>query len=330
MLSDLDKKRLARELARMGVPIELRFHAETGHPLNQLLEEEANSVSLNSKGSVRVVKGNGKGPPAKPAITISYRGKDNIHYLALPEGPELLPFLNCLVGLARGVVGITAGWLRDLANLRHEAELLVFVTPSCPHCPVAVDAALKVGTATPLVTVSIVDAEQYPELSGSLNVKSVPACFLDRGLVFFGEITPKELVSAILSRDKPGFQAAELVSLVETGRFEQAAGLLLGEHGTDALHGALENSSLNLRMGLFLAVERALEQDARGLDKAVNRLIDLLHSPDAALRGDVGDILGRIGSPLAVPALIELCGDLNPDVAEIASDALESIERSKE
>jgi HEAT repeat protein len=43
------------------------------------------------------------------------------------------------------------------------------------------------------------------------------------------------------------------------------------------------------------------------------------------LRGDTADLLGQIGHPSAREALKSLLKDPNPDVAEIAKEALEAL-----
>ena len=84
-------------------------------------------------------------------------------------------------------------------------------------------------------------------------------------------------------------------------------------------------SATSLRLGLMLAAELALEQDPGALDDITPDLLRLLETEDAALRGDTADLLGRIGHPSAEPALRRLLADENPDVAEIAEEALEAL-----
>jgi HEAT repeat protein len=57
-------------------------------------------------------------------------------------------------------------------------------------------------------------------------------------------------------------------------------------------------------------------------------LVDVLASPDGALRGDTADLLGQIGDGRAVEALEALRSDPNPDVAEVAADAIEQIRQA--
>jgi HEAT repeat protein len=54
----------------------------------------------------------------------------------------------------------------------------------------------------------------------------------------------------------------------------------------------------------------------------------MLSHYDARIRGDVADLLGKIGDPAAIPHLEPLISDPDPDVAEAAVDALEELKNS--
>ena len=52
----------------------------------------------------------------------------------------------------------------------------------------------------------------------------------------------------------------------------------------------------------------------------------MLDAEDAALRGDTADLIGQTGSETARPALEKLLTDPNPDVVEIAEEALDGLQ----
>ena len=57
--------------------------------------------------------------------------------------------------------------------------------------------------------------------------------------------------------------------------------------------------------------------------QAAAGLAAVARTDDVALRGDTADLLGRLAHPAARAALEELRHDPDPDVAEIAAEALE-------
>jgi len=324
MLGDLDRKRLRNGLQGLSVPLELILHRGEGHALDQPLAKAAEQVAEAADGAITVREARRDDLPAAPGMVLSYRGRDNLRYLAVPHGPETPPYLDALLGLAGGAVATEGEWARPLAGLKLPAELLVFIGPTCPHCPRAVRAASRIALVHPLVTTTIIDAEQFGELALRYAARSVPLTVLDGEWTHVGVMPAEDLVQRILSRGTPEHEAAVLQSLLEVGRTTSAGQDLARGRRVQALLELWKKSATSERIGLMLASETALEQEPRCLDPIVSGLCAVLDVDDATLRGDTADLLGQIGDPSALPALEALLGrEDNPDVKEIAEEALE-------
>ena len=209
-------------------------------------------------------------------------------------------------------------------------ELLVFIAPSCPHCPNAVRAALALALASPLVNVSIVDVQRFEELARRYQVTAAPTTVVDGELSLTGLVSPTELVQRLLDRGTDRHNVQVLQSLVNNGLFDQAVDEVTAGSGTRAFGALWKESTTSTRIGLMLLAEKVLEQDPRALDDLLGGLIALLDAENAALRGDTADLLGQTGSEHARPALEKLLTDPNPDVVEIAEEALEGLEKPEE
>jgi len=139
-------------------------------------------------------------------------------------------------------------------------------------------------------------------------------------------VTARQLAEQIAARGSSEHDAQAFVSLVETGRVSDAAREILAGRGAPHFLAAWQSSATSLRMGLLLAVEEALEEDPACLDGIVPELVKVLEVDDAALQGDTADLLGQIGRAEAADALRALRDHPNPDVAEIAAEAVGEIE----
>ncbi|MFH0945872.1 MAG: thioredoxin family protein [Planctomycetota bacterium] len=229
-----------------------------------------------------------------------------------------------MLDLARGD-SPKAEWVQLLAGLDRAVELLVFVASGCPHCAQAVRTANALSLANPLITTHIVDAQRLPEMAARFNVQSVPVTLIDSGLGFTGAVAARELVERILEVGTPEHENRVFVSLVQAARFEDAAARVRDAGGAHQFAAAWLKSAMSLRMGLLLLAGRVLAGDRHALDSVVPSLLPALSAADAALRGDTADLLGQIGHPSAVPALAARIDDKDPDVAEVAREALEQI-----
>jgi hypothetical protein len=203
---------------------------------------------------------------------------------------------------------------------------MVFVGADCPHCPGAVRSANRIALASPQVSVSIVDVQVHARLAERFNVRSVPLTLLDGELAVNGVVSPLDLVDRLLPTSDERHGEDLLLSLVEQGRFQEVAVRLRGDPGASHFLTLWRGSTTSLRIGLMMAVEEALDGDRSALDGLVAGLLTLLEADDAVLRGDTADLLGKIGHRGAADALRAMLDDANPDVAEIASEALEEID----
>jgi thiol-disulfide isomerase/thioredoxin len=299
--------------------------SDVNKPFFEKLKSAAEQIEAACKGAVRIVEDDALELVGKPGLTLSCRGKKNIHYLARPEGFEAPPFFKTLIELIKSERVGDRGFAADLAEVKDGAELLVFIAPTCPHCPEMVSRAIRLALDCDSVSVSVIDIEEFPELTQRFKIKSVPFTVLDGGMSWTGLVDLREIVEQIVSRGSAKQGMAAFRAEVESGRLEKAVETILAKGGADFFAGVWEKSVTSLRLGLMLAAEDALDSDSASLDPAVPKLISLLFAEDAALRGDTADLLGRIGDPRAMEKLEALLDDPNPDVAEIAQEALDEI-----
>ncbi|MBW1872661.1 MAG: thioredoxin family protein [Deltaproteobacteria bacterium] len=325
MLGDLDLKRIKDGLGNLEVPLEIIFHPDQqDSDLSKELLKTAKQIEQAAAGSVTVKHGSGEGLPARPGLSLAYRGKSNIHYLAIPEGPEVIPFIEACLDLPKGAVGHDQAWAQTLAGLNQPAQVYVFMATTCPNCPKAVQAAIKISQISHQIESFIIDAQRYQELAKLYKAQSVPLTVIDQGFSKIGVMPPASLAEIILGRDHVQYQGQVFTSLVETSRLEDAAKLVV-EKGAVGFVGAWNKSTTSSRMGLLLVVENVLGQSADAFNEIISELVAATKSEDAALRGDTADLLGQIGHADCVAILKTLLDDPNPDVAEIAQDGLDEI-----
>jgi hypothetical protein len=322
----LDLTAVRNQLRGLQGPLSLTFHPGQGDSsFAAALAEVADAIQQAAAGRLVLDRGNGADLLASPALSLCGHGTGRIHYLALPEGQEAAPFVAAVLDLARGPSAATSDLAQQLAALGETTELIVFVTSTCPHCPQAVRAANAIAVASPLTTTFIVDAQHFPDLTQRFSVQSVPLTVLDRRFFITGVVQPSLLAERILARGTEKYESQLFRSLLAQGRLDDATKHLGSSGAATHFFAAWQESTTSSRMGLLLVGERALAADPGCLDDIVSDLLPLLRSEDVALRGDTADLLGRIGHPNARAELTRLLKDPNPDVAEIAAEALEQL-----
>lgn len=312
MLDDKQLKGAGSRLAALDHEVVL--HLDPGpdeeDKFSQVMCEVLDGLAGVSDGKLRVERRPSAKFPGRASFSLG-----NIHYLAIPTEVELDPFLE-LVELHARQPGVEDA---DLAP----GTVEVLMAPTCHHCPAVVRACTQMAAVRRQLLLVIIDVQYYGDLS--YGIKSVPAVVVDRTHTSIGPLGEEQLLEVLRDRDTADHYARALESMLKANRVEEAAGMLAAEAGHQALAKLMVEGGFQGRLGLMMLTEEALEKDPHCMDGALPLLLPLLASEDASLRGDLADLLGRIGAPGARRALEDLLKDPNEDVREIAEEALEEL-----
>lgn len=263
--------------------------------------------------------------PGKPSLTLSGVQPGNIHYLAAPEGPEFKPFLNALIWLGRVGEPTDSALGKNLDSLTDRSQIMILIADTCTYCPHVVESVLVMAVHQPLITALVVDAIQFGDLAERFKVKSVPTTIINDNRTVVGQVGINQLVDHLLNSQGPESLTADLDSMIQSGRAEDAAALLCESNKPRAILPLYVSKEFSNRIGALVTLEEALSINPRILDSALDDLIDLLSHEDVGLRGDTAELLGKIGNSAAIPALKKTLDDPDPDVREAASEALEAL-----
>lgn len=326
MLNQSEIEAVREGLKDWDEPLSLVVHTAEDKPeLSSALWDAAKQIQEASGGKVDILEQGVTEPAGRPCLTLVRPDRSNLHYMAVPQGLEAPPFVEAIVDMARDRLADPPDLSSQLDALSEPADLLVFIAPTCAHCPNAVRQAIRIAQASGHVSVSIVDIHEFEDLTERFAIRSVPLTVLDSGFAWTGVVDASDMIKRILSRGTRAHDAAVFLSLVENARLPDAQEQILKGAGASYFLSAWHGSTTQLRMGLMLVAEEVLDEDAQSLNTIVSELIETLGAEDAALRGDTADLLSKIGCPSAIPALEALSADPNPDVVEIATEAIEEI-----
>ncbi|MDY6863281.1 MAG: thioredoxin family protein [Thermodesulfobacteriota bacterium] len=289
------------------------------------LEKFAEKVASSSNGKITLVKELSKGQ-FLPSLTISCKGRENIHYTAIPEGPEYGPFMDALKFFHQNDTPLQEEIKVNLKKIIHPLEILVLISPECPNCPNAVRIITSMAVINSKLDVFIIDVTRFPELAVKYGIKSVPAIIIDKSIVLIGQIELDKLTKLLLSKNRPEFISETLINMIDTKRVQEAVKLIIeNKEYAKALLPTLKNGEFKDRLPILFLFEEVLEKNPFGLDPIVPDLIKMVDDTDSALVGDIADLLGKIGNNQAIPYLKRLVEHNDPDIAEAAKEAIDEI-----
>ncbi|MBN2319202.1 MAG: HEAT repeat domain-containing protein [Acidobacteria bacterium] len=323
MFKEDEVKQLQALFGRFTNTVEFSLHGTEENEFGRKLENLVAEVCRLSDGKCVVVSKATDSPAVvAPGFTVGRGGQSSIVYAALPTGHQFPPFLKILETLGSDTSPIAGN---DASSDRSRAELLILISDSCPRCPLVVEAAGISTCENPSILTCIADVMQFQEFVKEYKIQSVPATVLDRKIVLIGALSADRIMELVRSRGTPKFEIERIGSLIERQNIEEAAASLEGEAGRTVVLDLLQDVEFSKRLSGLVVVEKALENNPDAVRAMVPSLLPMLTHDDARIRGDIADLLGKIGDPQAIPQLEPLTRDPDPDVAEAAADALEEL-----
>jgi glutaredoxin-like protein len=172
--------------------LECRYCAET----RQLVQEVG---GLNEKIKVEILdfvananKAREYGIDKVPAVAVVSEKDYRVRFYGFPFGYEFQTLTEALVNVSRGRTDISDRTRELLREVKSPVHIQVFVTLTCPHCPVAATSAHKFAIENDLIKADVVDAGEFPQLALRYGVMGVPKTVINEKVEFVG-VLPEDL-----------------------------------------------------------------------------------------------------------------------------------------
>ncbi|MBC7348408.1 MAG: thioredoxin family protein [Candidatus Aminicenantes bacterium] len=138
-----------------------------------------------------------------PAIIVMGEQDAGIRFFGIPSGYEFMSLLEAIVDVSRGQTELSQETKEALKKLTREVNIQVFVTPTCPYCPVAVRLGHQMALESPLVRAAMVEATEFPELTQKYEVFGVPKTIFNDSLTLEGAVPEEMFLEQVLKAGAP-------------------------------------------------------------------------------------------------------------------------------
>lgn len=201
----------------------------------------------------------------------------------------------------------------------------LFLTPSCPHCPVLLQALADLVKTGTIGRLEIVNLAALPEAGDAFGIRSVPWVRIGP-FELTGLHGREELAQWAARAADPEALADYFHDLLKGGGLSQVLDRLT--RNPELLAQLLPliadpEASINARLGASAAFEHFASKPA--LAVLVPQLGALANHGDARVRADACHILGLSGEAAARPFLASCLNDASAEVREIAAESLEAL-----
>lgn len=127
-----------------------------------------------------------------PAIVLLGEKDYGIRFYGLPHGYEFQSFMSALAIVSKGRTDLSEKTKAQIRTVRVPVHIQVFVTLTCPQCPIAASMAHKFAMENDLIKADVIDANEFPQLVVKHGVMSVPKIVVNEKIEFVGAV-PEDL-----------------------------------------------------------------------------------------------------------------------------------------
>ncbi len=116
-----------------------------------------------------------------PAIVVHGVEEYNVRFFGTPAGYEFGALVEDIIDVSRGQPSKLSPRLSDALrkHVVRRTRIKVFVTPTCPYCPLAVRTAHRFAMVNRLIFGDMIEALEFPELAEAYGVYAVPKIVIE-------------------------------------------------------------------------------------------------------------------------------------------------------
>ncbi len=133
-----------------------------------------------------------------PALIVGGKKIYNVAYFGIPSGYEFSSLIEDIVDASRGSTRLSEATKEKLKSVKNPVDIKVFVTPSCPYCPMAVRLAHQFAIENNLIHGSMIEAQEFMELSQQYGVMGVPRIVINDSVHLEGAQPEEVLLEHVL------------------------------------------------------------------------------------------------------------------------------------
>lgn len=130
-----------------------------------------------------------------PTILIHCEEEEyGVRFIGIPAEYEFKVFIDDIVDVSRGTVDLDPQTRALVQSIKSKARVMVFVTPSCPYCPLAVRTAHKFAVLNKHIIADAVESYEFSELAERYNVLTVPKIVINESVEFEGAVPERYFI----------------------------------------------------------------------------------------------------------------------------------------
>jgi glutaredoxin-like protein len=142
-------------------------------------------------------KANQYGVDKVPALVFLGDRDYGVRFYGIPYGYEFQSLIETLINVSNGHTDLAETTKQKLKELRSFVHVQVFVTLTCPYCPMLAALAHKFAIESNLIKAEVVDVSEFPQLALKYTVMGVPKTVINEKVEFVGVVPEEQLLEHV-------------------------------------------------------------------------------------------------------------------------------------
>ncbi len=137
-----------------------------------------------------------------PAIAIIGERDFGIRYYGIPYGYEFNSFIESVINVSHGTTNLSEETKKKLHSIEKPVHIQVFVTLTCPFCPVAAALAHKFAIESDKVEATVIDVSEFLHLGQKYSVTGVPKIIINERTELVGAVPESQFVAHVVQAQR--------------------------------------------------------------------------------------------------------------------------------
>ena len=133
-----------------------------------------------------------------PSIVILGQKDYGIRFFGIPSGYEYSSLIEATLDVSKGKVNLSQKTREALKTIDKDIHIQVFVTPTCPYCPIVVRLGHQFALESPRIRADMIESTEFPHVAHKYNVFGVPKTVINENIFIEGAVPEETFLEHVL------------------------------------------------------------------------------------------------------------------------------------
>jgi glutaredoxin-like protein len=133
-----------------------------------------------------------------PATIILGQKDYGIRFFGIPSGYEYSSLIEAILNVSMGQTGLSQKTKEALKTIDKDIHIQIFVTPTCPYCPLVVHLGHQFALESPRIRADMVESTEFPHIAHKYNIFGVPKTVINENIFLDGAVPEETFLENVL------------------------------------------------------------------------------------------------------------------------------------